>query len=485
MSGSRGGVHIAIALVALTALSLAYRGWRKRETPAPRPFLVIISLDTLRADHISGYGYVRPTSPELDAFAAEAVLFSEARCQSTGTLPSHLSLMTSLYPPHFRITTDDGRNSDQMITRLRLADPVLTLAEVLRAAGYETAAFTDGGYVDARYGFDQGFDTFHANAPARSGLRAVLPALEDYLAKGSASGVNDGAPARRPLFLFIHTYDIHGPYRAPEPFTRVFSELSFEEARTRMGCPAVPRALTKRRESLSPEDVVTVRGLYDNGILATDDQMGRLFESLKAHGLYEGAAVVVLSDHGEEFLEHGDFNHGRTVYEEVLRVPLLVRLPGGRQGGLVVATPVALIDVAPTLAELAGIMPPDQFQGRSLLDVVDRGEDDGFLRRPLYFDIPNALEPVRGILRGAWKLILRGPEQGRELYALGEDPREQRDVSSDEHELCEELSRDLAAWMACMEQLGRERGWFSSGGPSDERGWRESQKQLRALGYVD
>jgi arylsulfatase A-like enzyme len=471
-----GRIHASGSVAALFVLLAC-----AAPSQAPPPAIVVLSLDTLRADHLSSYGYERPTSPRLDAFAADSVRFGAALAQATGTLPSHLSLLTSLNPPQFRVTRDDGRNFAQTSTRLRLPDAVTTLAEVLQSAGYETAAITDGGHLNPRFGFAQGFGRFEVNR--ERGLRTTLVVLRTLLeerARRSAEG--DGA-TRPPLFLFLHTFDIHEPYQAPEPYARAFSRKSFDEVTHVLGFRPVPRLLDLHKDALTPEDVAEVRGLYDNGIVSTDDQVSRLFELLDRHGLYEDAIVVVLSDHGEEFLEHGAFNHGRTVYEELVRVPLLIRLPGGRHAGRVVEEPVALLDVAPTILDAANLPIPPSFQGDSLLGVIEGSEAADRLReRAVYFESPNARAGVHGLRRDRWKLIRNGSGQ-EELYDLASDPHERRNLSGEAVGLREELSKRLAAWVAEMEETGQREGWFAV--PQAKGISPEERESLRALGYIE
>ncbi len=472
----RGVVWIVPWLAA--ALALAWLGCRFQ--PSAPPSIVLISLDTLRADHLSVYGYPKPTSPGLDAFASGAVRFASAHAQATGTIPSHLSLLSSLLPPHFRITRDDGSNTNQPATRLRLPDAVQTLAEALREQGYETLALTDGGTMAPRYGFSQGFDRYEINRPR--GLPRILEALPGWLEQRGRLAETPAAD-EPPLFLFLHSFDIHEPYDAPEPFARSFSSGSFQDFLQTRGYPPVPRALSPRARALGPEDLAEVEGLYDNGIAWADDSVAKLFRLLDAHDLFEDSIVVVLSDHGDEFLEHGGFNHGRTVYQELVHVPLLLRLPGGRHGGRVLEEPVALVDVAPTLLEAAGLPIPASFQGLSLLPFLDGRADPSQLdERPIFFESPR-VQGQHGLRQGRWKLIQNRKRGKLELYDLAEDEGEQLDRGSREVELLEDLLAHLLAWVDEMEQQGRREGWMAvrqTGAPSDQQ-----LRRLRELGYVE
>ncbi len=510
-SRSRWLVIALVAVLATAAVAtLLIRQWRQvADEVARRPSIIIVSLDTLRADHLPFYGYDRPTTRLLDAFVGESVSFVEARCQSTGTLTSHLSLITSLYPPQFRITRNDGVNGNQSCTTLRLPETVLTLAEVLREHGYVTAGFTDGILVSDYYGFAQGFDAFRVKRTSFRGLSSTLPSVAHFLAQrqavasASSGGVDGGrrgaaaTPATRPLFLFVHTYDVHEPYDAAHPFARAFSKRTFAEVAEDLGYRPVPSLLNERLDFLGADEAKEVEDLYDNGILATDDQLAGLFGILQAYDLYDDSIIVILSDHGEEFLEHGNFNHGPTVYEELVRVPLFIRLPQGRYGGVLIEAPVALLDVGPTVLDLAGFPIPPEFEGESLVSLIAGGrvgEPNGRAAvgdaspeggaRTLFFDTPNLELGVHGLLRGRWKLIRNTAHGTTELYDLATDPLERRDLAAARADVRERLEGELASWVAEMEESGRERGWFAQPRESTDDEDTERLEQLRALGYV-
>jgi arylsulfatase A-like enzyme len=512
--GSRRSRWVLIVLgavaVAGAVTALLLRQWRQATGEvAHRPSIIIVSLDTLRADHLPFYGYDRPTTRLLDSFVAEAVSFAEARCQSTGTLTSHLSLITSLYPPQFRITRNDGVNGNQSCTTLRLPEAVLTLAEVLRGHGYETAGFSDGILVSDYYGFAQGFDTFRVKRTSFRGLSSTLPSVAQFLAhrQAAASALSGGAGrggrtatdtlATGPLFLFIHTYDIHEPYDAGRPFARAFSKRTFAEVAEHLGYRPVPSLLNERLDSLGADDATEVEDLYDNGILATDDQLAGLFGILQAYDLYRDSIIVILSDHGEEFLEHGNFNHGPTVYEELVRVPLFIRLPQARHGGTLIEAPVALLDVGPTVLDLAGFPIPPEFEGKSLASLMEgarwsgrKGQAEGDVAgvegsaRTLFFDTPNLELGVHGLLRGRWKLIRNTARGTTELYDLATDPLERRNLVAARADVSQPLEDELASWVAAMEEGGREHGWLAQPRESTDDEDTERLEQLRALGYV-
>jgi arylsulfatase A-like enzyme len=441
------------------------------------PSIILVSLDTLRADHLSGYGYTRPTSPNLDAFARESVLFKAALAQATGTVASHLSLLTSLNPPHFRITRADGQNESQSSTRLQLPREVTSLADALRQQGYDTVAFTDGGFMSGHYGQKQGFEHYRVNSRLDKGLEVTNGELDVFLTERAAE---QRGHELDPLFLFVHTFDVHAPYGAPEPFTRAFSK-SFEELEASLGFAPDPHILGQNKESLAPEVVAEVAGLYDSGIAWTDQSLAAFFQVLMKHGLYEGAVIAIVSDHGEEFLEHGGFNHGETVYEELVNVPLIIRLPGGLHAGRVVERPVGLVDVGPTVFDAAGLRIPAEFQGVSLLDAMSGADEPTLSKRPVYFEAATTTT-THGLRRDQWKLIRSSNPQRLELYDLSNDPLERSDVAEKNPAIRDELSSLLTNWIEEMEQSGQRRGWFAV--QNERVRTPEELEALRALGYI-
>ena len=461
-------------------------------SPDPaQPTVVLLSLDTLRADHLSCYGYDRATSPVIDTIADESIRFEDVVCQATATLPSHLSLLTSLNPPQFGITQPDGKNTSQEKTTLRLEDKVVTLAEVLRDHGYRTAAFTDGGFVGERYGFDQGFDHFEMNGYDHtnrySGLKRVNAKLSTYLDRLSESEV---AANDRPLFLFLHTYEVHAPYDAPSPFEAAFTDHegqgTYDDFVHAKGFAPRPGSLKRNRARLTESDIDWVRGLYDNGIRAADSMVGELVELLRSHGLYESGHFILLSDHGEEFDDHGSFGHGPTVYQELVEVPLIWRLPGGRNGGTVRRGPFALLDVAPTLVDVLGIPPPSSFEGLSLRGLLEGGQSDEWVdQRRIYSDIANVLVGVAGLRRGSWKVVHSPTRQAVELYDLERDPQERRSLEDAEPERAKRLVSELRVWIAEMSKDAQTSGMLAveheAGGGLSE----EERERLEALGYID
>ncbi len=332
------------------AWSEIYDDRPRRAATAKRPNLVLVIVDTVRADHLSAYGYRRLTSPNLSQLASRALLFRNSYSASTWTLPSTASLMTGLYP-------------DQHCVR-RLPDVLTpeanTLAERLHALGYRTAAFTDGGFVDPQWGFAQGFDRYDSTRgqawSPKDVRRVVEPAALWLEERAKESKAGDAAP----FFLFVHTYEAHQPYLNREGLADAF----------------LPPGPKPRNEAywihfparIGGSELARVTALYDGEIRRADRYLGTLWRALGKKEFASRTAILVTSDHGEELMDHGNMEHGMgKLYDENIKVPLILKLPDGTRG--TVASPVSGVDVMPTFLELAGAPKTDleALPGRSLL----------------------------------------------------------------------------------------------------------------------
>jgi arylsulfatase A-like enzyme len=310
----------------------------------PRPNVIVVSIDTLRSRNLRAYGYGRDTAPFIDSLAKAGTLFEDAITTSVTTAPSHMSLFTGLYPVRHGI-----RRGNEV-----KHGGVRTLAEVFRAAEYETAAFTENGYLVRSRGFGDGFAAYTENRAAPIGPEESAAAHRteptDVRVTFSQARSWITANRRRPFFVFIHTYEVHTPYRARSPYASMFADDDFP----------------------GPEDadIREERDNYDREIRVVDDELRALFATLEARGMDQNTIVVVLADHGEEFLEHGLLQHGGNVFDETLRIPLIFWSPGRIPAGLRIGGPVSLIDVAPTLLDLIGLPPLGPLDGESLSETL-------------------------------------------------------------------------------------------------------------------
>jgi arylsulfatase A-like enzyme len=421
---------------------------------------VLVSIDTLRADHLGAYGYRRSTSPTLDALAAESILFERAYSQAPATAPSHMTLLTGVLPSVHRVISWHSG------VERTLSDDLPTLATLLKRAGYRTAAHTGGGNVDAALGFDQGFESY-----------VTVPWGDIELAGRTLKELARGA--RTPFFFFAHTYEVHAPYVPPAAYARLFVDPGYaggivssrEELIRRAGTDAWDRlhkpfwAPVNARD---PGDVRHLVDLYDAGIRRIDDQMALFLRCFREAGLDRNAVLIVTSDHGEEFMEHGGLQHGTRMYEEALHVPLLVRLPSGSGAGRR-GEVVRLLDVAPSLLEWLGLARPEHMQGESLLPLLAGGGRS----RPVYAEeIAGGLQSLR---IGDLKYLRHGHSEA--IYDLGADPGElqNRVTPDDAYAWRSRVSRILEANLQLAARF--EEGARPELDP-------ETLRQLRALGYV-
>ena len=368
------------------------------------PLVVVYLVDTLRADHTGAYGYPRDTTPELDAFARDAVVFDQAIAAASWTKPSVASLFTSLPP---------GRHRAVQL-RDRLDDSLLTLPEMLQARGYATGAAIANSviYLPAA-NFQQGFDYFeglHGEEDRPSKIVEAAPVVDRALA---------WIDARRglPTFLYVHTMDPHVPYTPPAPF-----DTKFEPHPT----PEHP-GQDPRTDYKEPADRERLMAQYDGEIAYGDREFGRFLRELKSRGLYDDALVVFLGDHGEEFEDHGQWLHGRSVFDELVRVPLVLKLPGRREAGRRIDQQVQVLDVLPTVLESQGlpVPPAPVVMGRALQAVLAGQAKDA----PAASEISHRGIVAHGLRTNREKYIRRFSPESDELYFdLAKDPKEQTSV---------------------------------------------------------
>ena len=456
-----------LALAPLTLLLLVQTlGCRLGEESAPRPNIVLITIDTLRSDRVSAYGYGKETTPFLDELADQGVRFAASYSPSSWTVPSMASLFTSLDPDHHGIQRGLVEKN-RIVGQEVLADSHVLLAETLRDAGYRTYGVSANLHLAARFGFAQGFDHYEnlgfANADR---IAPVLEAWSEELSSGT-----------QPYFLWIHYFDPHDPYypRSPwfeNPVPALAGEVSEDD-------PVDIRRLywlnspdgRRRNPRRLKKELRIAQAAYDAEISFTDEQIRQAFETLD---LDESDLIVVTADHGEEFYEHGNLGHGQDLHEEQVRVPLIVRLPGSAHAGRVVDQPVSLIDVAPSILDLLEIGPPPEAQGSSLLPLIDESTDE---RAPVYLAVSRAEPGLRAVRKGSWKYIRDlGSSRGDRLFDLASDPGEQHDLRLARPDVAKELAAHLDEYLAAAPLFLQ---------PDLEEVDAETLDELRALGYVD
>jgi arylsulfatase A-like enzyme/Tfp pilus assembly protein PilF len=418
------------ATAALTAICLA--GPLPAPASAPRGTarnILIITMDTTRADHLGCYGYAKAKTPSVDALARRGVRFANAYSHVPLTLPSHCSIMTGT-DPLFHQVRNNGLDA--------LSTDIPTLAAVLKANGFRTAAFVASFTLDSRFGIGRGFDLYDDRFQEDEILKNFRSERKADQVFAAFSAWLDGQ-GPEPFFAWVHFYDPHLPYNPPSPFREEFADRK-----------------------------------YDGEIAFTDFTIGRILDKLRAKQALDSTLILITGDHGEALGERKEIDHGLFVYDNTLRVPLILSSPGEIPGGAVVTARVRLMDIMPTLLDLRKISIPGSVQGTSLLPfIAGRKKDD----LPVYFETYYPRDnfgwsELRGLIDGAWKLIL-APRP--ELYNLKEDPAETADL----FQARAAVSREK---IGKLEKLVREH----SGKPAAVRRTLtlEEEQRLRALGYI-
>ena len=435
------------------------------EAAEPRPKNVIfILVDTLRADHLGAYGYGRDTSPALDAFAKESLLFENARSQASCTFPSANSILTSRPP-----TAVLGQPKQA----LGIPPGMPSIAEILAGRGYRTAAVSASPVVrntKSRFnptgGFGRGFSIFDEECVWKA-AHCVNRRASEVLAQKD----------ERPFFLYLHYMDPHGPYRPPEEH-RKFSggEVATDKPFIRQGNPnPIGDWLYKQKPDpgVTPAELQHLIDLYDDEIVYFDLRFGEFLASLKKAGLLEDTILVLTADHGEEFLEHGHIKHCRTLFDNSIKIPYVLRIPG--VPARAVAAPVQNLDLVPTLLDYLGVDATGLgLEGRSLRPLIEEKieeKETGDLRQ----------FASQGSLRSAsddrYKLIHDLAAGTWALYDLEADPGEKTDALARERRSFHRLRESLTAWLARTEGVGSE--------SESVRKASEAEKKLRALGYLE
>ncbi len=430
--------------------------------------LVLVLIDTLRADKLDIYNpETRVRTPYLSRLSKEAMTFEKALAPENWTKPSIATLLTGLYP-----TTHDTKDD-----RAKLPSTVTTIQEHLKSLGFVTAGFVANGYVSDKFGFRRGFDTWtnYVREGKRNRAQFVIEDAASWLQKKTDD---------KPFFLYVHTIDPHVPYIPPNKYLKMYDVGPYNGPVKGSATAKLAEQIKTHRVKLDDRDKMRFEALYDGEISYHDDQLVHLQEKLADTGLLEDTLLIVTSDHGEEFFEHGMVGHGHSLYEELIHVPLLIRLPGSDArtpgDGPTTAAEVSLADVFPTACELLGIECPGEVEGESLVTLL-KGERAPFPSA----EFSEFMGGQRAARMGRYKLILRGDRMT--LFDLKRDPRETADASD----------LNPIALTAMRDVLGAHLGRFShSPSPKGKKGEKplhkakkavidpETEKQLKALGYM-
>ena len=458
-SFSRRFVQIVLTSCVLSVATIALSAGPDRR----RLNIIVITVDALRADHLGVYGYSRPTSPSIDAFAKEAVVVSDGISQAPYTKASIASLLTGLYPTAHKTYTTGVSFAQLMTTGVGktslpstdvLGPELQTLPEALHDVGFETFALTSNPYLIPDFGFAQGFEHFRFLSE-----RGDLASARFVLAE--ATKALDGR-SQRPFFLWVHLMEPHSPYTPPEPYRSMFPPLAPPH-------PIDPSVIPAWIRIGDSRDLNLYEARYDGEVRTADAAIGGFFEELRRRRLWDRTVVVVTADHGESFMEHGVLEHNTWLYDELVHVPLVIRIPGiaARRA----RTQLQIVDLYPTLARIAGARVPMGLHGiDQLLQLQGRAAPDSYA----YSEVVGRRFSIRTL---EWKYIssLQG---GRQLFDLRADPREQKNLARQQPERVEQLERELRRVVAMAVKSGESvSGQSSPVAP-------EVLRQLRSLGYI-
>ena len=474
------GVMIAVVIVlggaAALAIGTGSSSGHQLIAPAGQPNILLISIDSLRADHLSSYGYPRKTSPNIDVVAAQGALFKIVVAPSTWTLPTHLSMLTSLAPEEHGVVKD----------KMRLSEKAVLLQEVLWRSGYTTAGFVAGPYLDAKYGFSKGFDYYDDFSAIKSREKLShrgITSPKSYRIFNRWLTRWDRKGRRRPFFVFLHMWDVHFDYAPPAPYDTMF-DPDYKGDITSDDFIDNPRI----RPNMNPRDLEHIIALYDGEIRFTDMWLGKVFDRLKELGVWDNTIIVITSDHGDEFFEHGMKGHRANLYGTTTLVPLIIRYPPQVPAGKVVERQVRLIDIPPTILTLAGLTPPADFGTPALSGTETASDLTPFVLAASTQDLPGLLafgdlHLARGkyasIQNERYKLILYNENGGRtsiELYDLRTDLDERHNIAQDRQDLVVQLREQLVNWRANRTSVSKPAETIELG--------TEHERMLRSLGYI-
>jgi arylsulfatase A-like enzyme len=442
--------HLSTRLVLISLLLVVLAGCGQNK---PQNVILIV-VDTTRADHLSVYGYDRPTTPHLEQWAERGLVFDRAFAPSPWTLPTFGSVLTGLWPSQHSAGTrlqTDGKKW----RRAPLSQAVTTLPEAMKREGFATGAIVNNAFLREQFGAARGFDFYDYKKSRRA--RPVVDLAHEWLSENG----------QKPFFMMIHMIDPHLPYSPPSDFLGKFGDVGADEI------PARGRKnIVDMMDEMTDSDWLTLTARYDEEIAFVDQELGRLFGLLEDQGLWDQTLIILTSDHGEEFLDHGGFEHGHSMFQEVLRVPLMIWGPGVRSGR--VESPVSLLDLKPTILDAMGIEVDESLEGVSLWDSLQTGARQKH-RELLAQNVLWGREH-QAIVSWPYKLIHYPKSDRRQLFDLAGDPEEAMDLAESKPAVAEQLERRLLDRLADL-QIGA----VGSGVKLTE----EMEEELRALGYLD
>lgn len=410
--------------------------------------ILFVSFDALQEAHTSCYGYFRKTAPTIDQFAETGFLFKNAISQAPWTLPATMSWFTSLYPSQHKCTNKFSAytEKEKILTNLKELSPnVITLAEVLKKNGYITAGFTGDAGVSGHFGFNQGFDVYFDEVKF-GGMDKSIPRALDWLRNNH----------KKKFFIFLHGYDCHGQYDPPGGYTKRFLDFDYkgplkggkeEQARLR------EEGIEKGYINLTEDDIRFWRALYDEKINDVDERFRQFMEEFKNMELLDKTIVILTSDHGTEFYEHKKFDHGFSLYDELIHVPLIFWLPD-KKDNKVIEDRVRAIDIMPTIFDLLGLKlsrkVKAQMKGVSLIPLMNGKH----MNLEAFSETDYRFYTHKRSIRtpDGWKFIYTMETEKKELYNLRKDPEELDNLVEKERRVAYELEQRLFSWLKSMGQ---------------------------------
>lgn len=411
----------------------------------PDSNIILISFDTLRADHLGCYGYDKDTSPHTDAFSKDCVLFEKTIAQSSTTKSSHASIFTGM-----NVVAHCAYGGNDHI----LSDDRLTMAEILKDQGYRTICYNSGGYMREFFKLDQGFEIYNSDVVGR--FINTVNISQQWL---------DDNPGEK-FFLFMHTYEVHHPYLPKEPFSSMFKNDYSGPLPDHITIELL-KDINAGKVTIDEADKAHIISRYDAEIRSMDDAFGKFLAYLKSKGLYDKAIIIVTSDHGEEFGEHGKMGwHSHTLYEELIHVPLLIKFPDQKFKGKRIKGMVRSIDILPTLLQLLAIdigIRKEAIEGVSLLRGIQKGKVDSTFALSQLGTNTSALQNDR------FKII------ANQLYDLKNDPGEQKNIANENKKIRDKMHTSLQSYLKAKANA------IETKSKVDE----ETLEELRKLGYVD
>jgi arylsulfatase A-like enzyme len=460
-------IRIFAWLMALLVMFPIYSCHRERKAN-----VILVIIDTARKDHFSCYGYKRQTTPKLDELAKEGVRFEDAVATAPWTLPSVASILTGL-PPHKHLAGYPGKDPKTGQEGLTYLSPsAITVTEILFQNKYQTVGSFQNPFVDPGYGLNRGFEIYDYFPGDNLRVRRA-----DQVVDWAMAWLEQNRLKRRPFFMVLHFFDPHLAYNPPVEFMMPF----VYGYQGKMKPPFAPdneelEKLQRGEIKFSEEDRNFIIGLYNGELSFVDFSLGRFFDYLKLKGLYDQSLIIVTADHGEEFWEHGSFEHGHSLYQELLSVPLLIRFPHAENQGMVVKERVSLLDIAPSIIAYLGIDSPLEPGGRSFIKMP------GAVVKPVEREVVSELnrigDPLQAIYRDQYQLILNITSGAIEIYNLETDPGQKHNLFGEKHSYPPEIVEQMRAVAEKIKKLSQENK------PLPAKISPEIIKKLKALGYL-